>query len=393
MQRRCARNLSLLLAWLVVTGCENRAAVVTAELGAPLPGLSAAELADFRAGRALFDRDFTVEQGLGPLFNGRRCSSCHDVPRLGGMGADLVRKATRFEDNRCDLLVRHGGDLLQDQATEALRAHGVSRDPVPKEANAVAEILPPALYGAGLIEGIPDAVIMEHEDPDDRDGDGISGRAGRTFDGRLGRFGRKGTFANLRTFTEGALHGEMGITTRAFPKEEPHAGAALPPGVDPAPDPELADSLVEQITRFVRFLAAPAPDAALSDAARDSARAGQQIFGRIGCAACHLPELRTGDSPVSALRDRSIPLYSDLLLHDLGPEMASVCAPNALPSEWRTAPLMGLRFRNGFLHDRRAQSVESAIRAHGGEAARSRNRFLVLEAAQRAAILRFLATL
>lgn len=382
-----------LIAWFLVAGCQSRAAEATGEPGAPLPGLSAAELADFRAGRALFDRDFSPEEGLGPLFNEKRCSSCHDLPNLGGMGAELVRKATRFEDNRCDLLVRFGGDLLQDRSTDALRALGVLNDPVPRHANAVAHILPPALYGAGLIEGIPDEAIMKQEDPDDRDRDGISGRAPRSFDGRLGRFGRKGTFANLRTFTASALHGEMGITTRAFPKEEPPAGEPLPPGVDPAPDPELSDSLVEQITRFVQFLAAPAAEVAANAAARDSIRSGQQVFAQIGCEACHLPELRTGDSPVPALRHRSLRLYSDLLLHDLGAEMGSICAPNALPSEWRTAPLMGLRFRSAFLHDRRAQSVESAIRAHGGEAARARDRFLVLSTERQLLLLRFLAAL
>jgi CxxC motif-containing protein (DUF1111 family) len=373
--------------------CADRYAEATGNLSDPLPGLSDTETAQFRAGAAIFDRDFTESEGLGPLFNDKRCSSCHDIPSLGGNGSEVVRKATRFDQNRCDLLVRYGGDMLQDRATEALRAKGVLQDPVPPIATAIVHIQAPALFGAGLIETIPDETIMKGEDPDDRNGDGISGRGGRTFDGRLGRFGRKATFADLLSFTQSALHGEMGITTRSFPKEEPPGGQPLPEGTDPAPDPELSDTVVEQITNFVRLLAAPQRERPANSAARDSIRFGEQVFVQIGCAACHTPVLRTGDSPIPALHRKTVRLYSDLLVHDLGPEMASVCAPNALPSEWRTSPLMGLRFRLVFLHDRRTSNLDGAIRAHGGEAERSRDHFLVLPPEQRALLLRFLRSL
>jgi CxxC motif-containing protein (DUF1111 family) len=185
----------------------------------------------------------------------------------------------------------------------------------------------------------------------------------------------------------------MGVTTRAFPKEEPPGGEPLPAGVDPAPDPELPDSSLDQLTSFVRFLAAPAREVPSPKTSRDSVRSGQRIFGRIGCTDCHVPSLQTGAASTGALSNRSVQLYSDLLLHDLGSAMGGICAPNALPSEWRTAPLMGLRFRSGFLHDQRAQTVVNAINAHGGEAAQARQRFLRLSSDEQNRLLRFLASL
>jgi CxxC motif-containing protein (DUF1111 family) len=123
------------------------------------------------------------------------------------------------------------------------------------------------------------------------------------------------------------------------------------------------------------------------------ARQGRDAFGRIGCDRCHVPVLRTGDSPVPALRRRDVAAYTDLLLHDMGPELADICLGQATPSEFRTEPLMGVRRMARFLHDGRAATLEQAIELHSGEAARSRDRFRALPVEQRAALVAFLKAL
>lgn len=376
----------------LLAGCEVSSPPYTAAPGDPLPGLSAAELHAFEAGRSLFQRVFTAEEGLGPSFNESRCSSCHDVPTLGGSGADGVRKATRFVEGRCDLLEEHGGDMLQVQLTELAQALGYEVERVPSQATAVASIMAPALYGAGLIETIPDDAILEWADRDDRDGDGISGRPGLAANGQLGRFGWKANFGTVRDFVANAFLNEMGLTSPDHPIEQPLAGQTVTEAADPAPDPEIDDQLLEEVSAYVRLLAVPT-GASYPRAVRDSIEEGRRTFERLGCAQCHRPQMRTGDSPVEALSRRSVALYSDLLLHDMGPENASVCAPGAGPSEFRTTPLAGLRLRVHFWHDGRAQSVQAAVRAHGGEAAAARDRFLVIDERERANLLRFLGSL
>ncbi|HUF51586.1 MAG TPA: di-heme oxidoredictase family protein [Longimicrobiales bacterium] len=368
------------LVLLVLAACNASQAATPAPPGSPLAGLDTVELRAFAAGRALFDREFTPAEGLGPSFNQSRCSSCHDVPTIGGAGADVVTKVSLFQDGRCDLLRDHGGDLLQDRVIDAARNRGVTGERIPAGANGISVIAAGALFGLGRIESIPEAAILRHEDPEDRDGDGISGRAPRLADGRVGRFGRKSTFADLRSFVASALLGEMGLTSPVFPEENSLNGASLAE-YDAVADPEIDDATLDQLTRFVQLLALPEPERPAARAARDSIRRGAREFDRLGCAGCHVRALA------------GVPLYSDLLLHDLGSDGAPVCAPGVLPSEWRTTPLAGLRHRLTYMHDGSAQSLERAIAAHGGEAARARMRFDAIPPEQQAMLLRFLRSL
>ncbi|MGD8278573.1 MAG: di-heme oxidoredictase family protein [Gemmatimonadota bacterium] len=367
---------------------------VMADPGLPLPGLTATDSIRFAAGRLLFHHEFTVAEGLGPIFNQKRCSSCHDLPGLGGYGAEPVQKATRWDAARgtCDLLAAGGGDVIQGQVTDSLRAAGVLPEALPAGATAIARIKPPALFGTGLIDAIPAPEILARVDSADADGDGISGRAGHTADGRFGRFGRRGEFASLRDFVAGALLLEMGLTTAEHPVEERRNGEPNPAGWDPATDPEISADSLDLLVDFVRFLAVPAMPAG-SPAFEDTLRAGRRAFDRAGCNACHTPTMTTGPGPDPALDRKTVALYSDLLLHDLGPALNSICGLGAGPSEFRTAPLMGLRLRQPFLHDGRAASLEEAIAAHGGEAEPSRTRFDGLDPAARQALLRLLRAL
>ena len=205
---------------------------------------------------------------------------------------------------------------------------------------------------------------------------------------RLGRFGRKALVPTLEEFNDGAFVVEQGITNPAAPTEETIAGNPIPPGVDPVPEPEIDQQAIDVTDAFVRFLAPPAP----LKLDREGKR-GRELFSRIGCANCHVPTLKTGDNPVKALRRKKVMAFTDLLLHDMGAELADICLGLATPSEFRTEPLMGSRLQSRFLHDGRAKTVEEAIELHGGEGAGSREKFRGLSASERGALLKYLGSL
>ena len=380
----------LLVALLGVLGCLSLLCgsrdTTPPKLGDPIAGLSKKQRQEFEAGRRIFERVFTPDSGLGPLFNADACAECHEEPVVGGVGDEIEIHATiPIADPACDLLETRGGPVFQQQVTQALQnALGIDREPIPPDAFQAMRTTPD-LFGFGLLDAVSDSTLLAYEDPNDANGDGISGRVNRSPDGHVGRFGRKALIAHLAEFNAGAFQIEQGITNPGAPDEGTVGGVPLPPGVDPTVDPELDAESVRLASEFVRFLAPPAPLPRNYDAQR-----GAQLFGEIGCASCHLPTLRTGASDVAALAYRKVDAYTDLLLHDMGPTLADICFGDAMPSEFRTEPLMGLRFVTQFLHDGRAKTVEEAIDLHGGEAASSRSAFLALNERDRAAILTFL---
>jgi CxxC motif-containing protein (DUF1111 family) len=361
--------------------------------GDPLPGLSAGERARFDSGRVVFDSTFTPAAGLGPLFNASGCAECHEDPVSGAGGDEVERHAAVFHPEspglKCDELATQGGPVFQDSVTPALRAAlGIEREPLPAGVTTVAARSTPDVFGFGLLDAVPDSVILAYADPDDRNGDGISGRPNRFFDGRLGRFGRKALVPTLREFNDGAFQIEIGVTNPSVPVEGTVTGDSLPAGTDPAPEPELTARGLELADAFVRLLAPPAP---LKQ--NGEARRGLDVFKQVGCAGCHVPTLRTGANPIAALSHKEVAAYTDLLLHDMGPDNADICFGLATPSEFRTEPLMGLRLASKFLHDGRAATPEAAIAGHGGEGAKSRDLFQSLAPGQKAALLAFLKTL
>ena len=391
---RSSTRLPILLC-SVLTGCGIADETeVEAPAGTPLPGVTTYESEQFVLGQALFNRTFTPEEGLGPLFNQVSCSSCHDLPTSGGHGAEPVTKVSDFDERTgCNLLKEDGGDLLQASVVPALRTAGILPERIPVSATAVTELRAPALYGIGLVEVIEDEDILIKADPDDQDGDGISGRPGLGPDGSLGRFGSKAQHATLSEFIENAIRGEMGLTTPAHPVEEMPNGLPLPEGSDPVPDPEIETSDLTLLSAYIGFLAQPPRRTLDSPEDQAASEEGRQIFANIGCATCHTPTLVTGNHHSAALNRKRFRIYSDLLLHDMGPELASICAPGASPSEWRTTRLVGLYLRSEFLHDGRARSVRDAILMHGGEAESARYRFQDLTPELQQSVLLFLRTL
>jgi CxxC motif-containing protein (DUF1111 family) len=367
-----------------------------AAVGGPLAGLRLHQLVQFQRGSGVFQAEFAPEAGLGPLFNATGCAACHEVPVPGGGGSndpaeegeDVELHATTVEANGCNDLAASGGPVFQKQATPALQnALEIDAEPVPPEA-ATGQRTTPDVFGFGLLDAVPGAHILALADPRDRNGDGISGRPNRTRDGRLGRFGRKAQVPTLREFNSEAFAVEMGITNPDFPVEQTVGGKPLPEGVDPTLELDIDEDGLAAADAFVRLLA---PPRRLPLTLR--AVVGQYFFSAIGCAGCHVPVLRTGYSPVSALSYKAVHAYTDLLLHDMGPELADICLGEARPAEWRTEPLMGLRFATAFLHDGRAHTIEEAIQLHGGEAAASRRRWNALPGYLRAAVLEYIGRL
>ncbi len=367
-------------------------------LDAPLPGLTPSEQAAFLRGDEEFGRAFSVNAGLGPLFNNTACASCHS-----GDGRGRPENA----------LARFGGDpdaplpgepQLQDRAIP-----GAVPETLPAGVP-VSLRLPPPVFGVGLIEAIPEAAILANADPDDLDGDGISGRVNWVVapewvpadeinggaDPRVGRFSRKAQVSTLVQQTVEAYLQDMGITSDFLPEENESPGdGASTLAADRVPDPEVAASTVRAVVDYIRMLAPPVPAPEDATIVR-----GRTLFGDVGCARCHVPTMTTGPHPIAAVAHQTIEVYSDFLLHDMGAGLADGRPDGgATGTEWRTTPLWGLRvmrdFLNGdafLLHDGRARTVEEAIVLHGGEAEAARAAFEALGPEDRTALLRFVET-
>ncbi len=386
-----------MVAWLVLLVLTAGRAQAPLRPGDPLPGISAAEFSLFRLGLDDFLEVETAEDGLGPAFNGTSCGICHNVPAIGGSSVVAEVRAARLRaDGTAEGLDGGDGTLIHLFSTPS---HGC-QPMLPADATVIARRAPIPLFGAGLVEAIPDDTLLALEDPDDRNRDGISGRAARVRDvatgrERVGRFGWKAQHATLLTFGADAYRNEMGITNDLFPDEAAHGvDPAAMRLCDPIPDPEDVrepSTRRRGIDNFETFMQLLAP--VERGPVDDGVRAGEQVFLAVGCASCHVPQLTTGDqAAVAQLRRRGVPLFSDLLLHDIGtgdgiPQAA------AGPDEIRTPALWGLRHRRPLLHDGSAATPEAAILRHGGEAELARRGFELLSLADRRLLLRFLESL
>ena len=365
-------------------------------IGGPLPGLTPVEFEEFRLGLADFLEVEETEEGLGPAFNGSSCAACHNVPSVGGSGVIAELRAGRRNATGEFEPLDESGDTL----FHLFSVPGHACQPmVPANANVFARRVSIPLFGAGLVEAIPDDTIRDLEDPGDRNRDGVSGRAAlvtdiATGERRVGRFGWKAQHATLLSFAADAYRNEMGITNDLFPHEA--AYGVTPEQMrlcDPIPDPEdVFDPRtrrrgIDNFASFMRFLAP-----ARRDALTDQARAGEQLFSAIGCAACHVPSLTTGPSANPLFNRKPVPLFSDLLLHDVGTG-DGIKQEAAQADEIRTPALWGLRLRRPLLHDGSAGTIEDAILRHRNEAEIARLGFERANDADRAALLAFLRSL
>jgi len=418
--------------------------------GGHIEGLSPNEILFFEAGKADFEEVEDVADGLGPRMNLDSCGGCHSQPATGGtspavnpqvafakaanpsqlpavysfiMDNGPVREA-RFVRNR---------DGTPDGGVHALFTitgrNGADVSPGPcklaqpnfqweLDSKNVIFRIPTPVFGAGLIEQIPDTAILANQASSawQKRDLGIRGRAnyavsGRTIsgqannngnDGTISRFGWKAQNQTLLLFSGEAYNVEMGITSELFQVERdetPSCQFARVP--NDTQDFEAKDALtgttaIQNFANFQRFLAPPTPSPNTPGGAQSIAR-GRGVFESTGCALCHTPTLRTGNSTVVALRNQPANLFSDLLVHDMGDGLADgISQGQAGPREFRTSPLWGLGQRIFFLHDGRTSDLLEAIQQHrsdGSEANAVVRRFNELRESQKQDLLNFLRSL
>ncbi len=432
-------------------------------LSHPAANLTTEQRMAFTLGEALFQRGWVsapsstiASDGLGPLFNARACSACH-VNDGRGLPPDGSAEAPSTLVLRLARLAPEGtpgpegiaewiatlpdpvyGMQLQDSAIQGQQAEGrvsvtwedvtvelaggetanlrrpvwqavdLGFGPLAEGVVAAPRVAPP-LVGLGLLEAIASADILAGADPEDADGDGISGRASIVWSAEynapmLGRFGHKAVLPTLRAQAASAFFTDIGLSTSLHPQgwgectEAQVACRAAPDGGDTAHGGvEVPDALLDLVTFYVANLGVPARRG-VDD---PEVLRGRSIFYEAGCAACHRPAYVT-----ATLHDRDqhsfqlIWPYTDLLLHDMGEGLADGLAEGrASGSEWRTAPLWGLGLtaqvagEGSFLHDGRARSPLEAILWHGGEGQAARDAVAALAPDDRAALIRYLESL
>jgi CxxC motif-containing protein (DUF1111 family) len=406
----------------------------------PAPNVD--DLERHREGDLAFESSFVtapapVNGGLGPVFNNNACAACHvsngrgRPPASGesletmlvrlsvagvapdgsggpnpaqGFGGQLNDKAVFGADPEASVRVTYveTNHAFEDGEAYSLRQPVlVVEEPYIELPNGVmmsARVAPP-VFGRGLLEAIPEATLLALADPDDRDGDGISGRPNYVYDFTLGemvvgRFGLKANQPTLLQQTADAYHEDMGVTNPIFATESA-AGQSQHDGLDD--EPEIEMETVEVATFYTQTLAVPARRR-VDD---PLVRRGQRLFAEANCTGCHVPRLVTGDLPgVASVSRQTIYPYTDMLLHDMGEGLADGRPDYAADGrEWRTPPLWGIgltRVVHGhtfFLHDGRARNLIEAIMWHGGEADGSREFVRKLPKEDRRALLAFLESL
>jgi CxxC motif-containing protein (DUF1111 family) len=380
--------------------------------GAPLAGLTKTELEFFNVSKDDFIEEDGIAEGLGPTMNLDSCAGCHLHPAVGGTSPRVNPQVEFAKKNGAtnsipSFITQHGpvretrfvknADGTPDGGVHDLFTIA-GRSDAPKCALAQPDFekelaqrnvifrIPTPLFGAGLIEQIPDQAILanqSNEMPKKKSlriagrpnmvltGHAISGQANNNGnDGTVARFGWKAQNKSLLLFSGEAYNVEMGITNELFQTERdetPSCQFAKIPNtitMTDAEKPVETISAIEKFAIFSRFLAPPVPSHDTPGGAYSITR-GRNLFDDVGCALCHTPTLHTGNAAVAALRNQPVHLFSDLLVHDMGPELADgVTQGQSGPTEFRTAPLWGLGQRIFFLHDGRTSDLREAIQAH-----------------------------
>jgi CxxC motif-containing protein (DUF1111 family) len=394
-------------------------------LGGPLANLSSTQSSIFNAGFLTFIIKWDPFRGLGPVYTQAGCFTCHGggIAKPSGIpGNTSSNTGTRYGKFNPDGTFNYldgtgtfpendGGPTLHPQTVASLprrSACKVTGEVVPPDATVVSLIRSPQLFGMGLIDSIPEATILANQGDK---GMGINGVANMVPDqnGQLhaGRFGQKASVPNLLFFTISAMFNELGITSPIFPNEHiPSGNQIINSGCEmDANNPEDPAGVNSVLIYQYQALLGPAPTQPLSA----SAQAGKIVFENIGCNLCHVETMQSDASAtvftdlnggnmgtVGALANQPVALYSDLLLHDMGPSLAGgIPLGQATLTQWRTTPLWGLstRLTLGLLHDMRAKGPDNAIRAHGGEATDVINNYVNLSSTDHANLFAFLKSL
>ena len=407
----------------------------------PLNNLDAEGIRKHAMGDQLFSQQFITAPadefgGLGPIYNQNSCISCHlrdgrgNIPTALGenTGGLLMRLSIPGSGIHGEPLGAPGfGGQLQTRAIYGVEPEGQldyqemqeiitfldgsqtsltkptytvvnSYIPLPAQTMFSARQAPP-IIGLGLLEAIPEQDILVHQDIDDRDGDGISGKANYVWDIAksqtvLGRFGWKANSPNVRQQAADAANHDMGLTSSLFPNEQCQGQSNCNQGLQNVVD--LNDENLSLLEFYFQTVAVPAA----RNTKTPEFQSGKKIFSKIGCGSCHTPSYTTGAHSIPALSNQKIFPYTDLLLHDMGEGLADH-RPDYLAngSEWRTSPLWAIGMAQvvnpnaRFLHDGRAKTIEEAILWHGGEAENVKLNYTKLSKKERDDLLFFLKSL
>lgn len=374
-------------------------------LAGSIPGLTPEQEKEHLIGDANFGRIFTKEDGLGPIFIQNSCSNCHIGNGKGHPSTELTRFASA-NGSVIDYLLNKGGPQLQHRGVL-----GYLPETIPNEANVFSKRLAPAVIGLGYIAALNDQSILNNADPNDLNGDGISGRVNYVSptsffspqsihipnNGQyIGRFGKKAEKVTIQDQVVFALKQDIGITSDFDTQDLYNYQLGINTG-DDVTDPEVSSGFVYGLVFYMRTLKAPTR----RNADNSDVLAGEKLFIQIGCASCHIPTFTTAESDISALSNKTFHPYSDFLLHDMGPLLDdNYPEGSANGFEWRTPPLWGIGLAKDsqggkmfLLHDGRATTYEQAISFHGGEAASRRTAFNALSQAERDQIIKFLESL
>ena len=386
------------VALLCLQSCETFEPVAvddSALLDGPVAGLSAAEHIQFLKGDASFNNQiFISSNGLGPLFVATSCGSCHAGDGKGHPFTTLTRFGQTNESG--NQFLKLGGPQLQHRSIP-----GFAPEQIPSGAT-FSKFAPPANTGLGFLDAVSDSDILSLSDPDDLNGDGISGvpnwielksyvtaRDGSIVQNEkyIGRFGKKAATYNLLQQTAQAYNQDIGITS-TFEPTDTFSGNEI--------DPEISNQEIQNVVFYLKTLKAPIQRKADSDVLY-----GKQLFLNAGCGNCHRPEMKTASTNIQSLSNKVFYPYTDLLLHDMGSDLDDgYTEGSAKTSEWRTPPLWGLGLSKNsqgseyfLLHDGRAKSIEEAILLHGGEGTKSKDLFESLPTEEKKKLISFLESL
>lgn len=351
----------------------------------PVAMMTSDQRAQFARGDALFERPFRAVEGLGPVYIRSSCAACHGAD---GRGPGSVQRLAAIDAS---------GDPLMDQSTvlpygsvvrpeyTSPATRGVLAPEDPRVFHSLR--IGPAIFGRGEIEAVLDSEIERLAREQQASGGPVRGRVARLMGGRIGRFGVKARVATLREFAADAFRGDMGMTSSLFPTEVANSEGLED---DSKTGVDLSDEQLDAVGFYVSAIAMPSRSAPNAE--------GQRAFERAQCGQCHVSSMATrADYPLAAIAGRPAVIYSDLLLHDMGKGLADgIAEGGAGPRDWRTAPLIGMRFSRTFLHDGRASTIDAAIRAHaseGSEASPSVRAYEAMTDAERASIAAFVLSL
>jgi CxxC motif-containing protein (DUF1111 family) len=375
--------------------------------GDPVPGLTADQMTLFSLGQVNFKEVEQLGDGLGPRFNLDSCVGCHIYPTHGGSSPPTnnpqATVAVAFgAKNTLPTFITPNGPIREarfqftpsgardggvhslfvisgrvDGQGSAANCTAVQEDFNTQFARGNVSLrIPTPTYGLGLVENIPDTTLTANlaVNAQQKSQLGISGHFNTNpNDGRIARFGWKAQNVSLLLFASEAYNVEMGITNENFPTERdlnPTCQTAAVPnsiiGQSAITDPNTVLSDIEKFGVYMRYLGPPIASTTVPGGA-DSITRGSQVFNSIGCAMCHTPSLKSGNTTVAALGNQNVPLFSDLAVHHMGTQlMDNVIQGSAGPDEFRTAPLWGLGQRAFFLHDGRTNDLVTAIQDHAG---------------------------